>query len=367
MHSKVYFSNFRSRSQGENKTTKLEKLFDKAGFGGFIRKDHLTAIKLHFGELGNDSFLKPVLIRPIIYKTLNCDSKPFLTDTNTLYYGSRHNSRDHLLTAIMNGFDYPVTGAPLIIADGLCGDNWVPVNVGLKHFQKVKIAGDIEKADSMLVLTHFKGHGMSGFGGAIKNLAMGCAAAPGKVEQHACAKPVITTDCTGCGTCLESCPLSIMSLENQKAVINMEKCIACNKCMATCPESCIEMDFDSLPEFMERMVEYAYGAVKNKNGRVGYINFLMDITPDCDCEPFSDTPIVPDIGILASDDPVALDAASYDLVNNQPGLNDTLLMHHHGENDDKFKGVWENVDGKIQLNYADEIGLGNIEYELINI
>ncbi|MDO5835607.1 MAG: DUF362 domain-containing protein [Methanobacterium sp.] len=367
MFSKVYFSNFRSRSQGENKNRKIKQLFDSAGFGEFLTENEITAIKLHFGEKGNDSFLKPVLVTSVVEKTLEYNVKPFLTDTNTLYYGSRHNAVDHLQTAITNGFAYAVTGVPVIIADGICGDNWIPVNVGLKHFSKVKIAGDIKKSDSMLVLSHFKGHGMCGFGGAIKNLAMGCASAPGKIEQHQCSKPLITDNCNGCGTCIGSCPVSVMALVGGKAVIDMQGCIACNNCLSTCPQSAIELNSDSLPEFMERMVEYACGAVKNKEGKVGYINFLMDITPDCDCEAFSDAPIVPDIGVMASIDPVALDKASYDLVNQQAGLENSLLGDHHHHGGDKFKGVWENVDGMVLLEYAEEIGMGFQKYELITL
>jgi uncharacterized Fe-S center protein len=367
MSSKVYFSNFRSRSQGENKNSKIKQLFHRAGFGEFIQENDLIAIKIHFGEKGNDAFLKPVLVSSVIEKTLEYRAKPFLTDTNTLYYGSRHNAVDHIQTAIKNGFAYAVTGVPVIIADGIRGDNWILVSVGLKHFSQVKIAGDIENSDSMLALSHFKGHGMCGFGGAIKNLAMGCASAPGKIEQHQCAKPVITPDCTGCGTCIGSCPASVMGLVEGKAVIDVEKCIACNNCLSTCPESAIELDSDSLPEFMERMAEYAYGAVKNKKGKVGYINFLMDITPDCDCEAFSDAPIVPDIGILASTDPVALDKASYDLVNQQAGLENSHLEHHHSPGGDKFRGLWESVDGRVLLEYAEKIGMGFQKYELITL
>lgn len=367
MSSEVYFSNLRSRGQKDNKNSKIKQLFDGAKFGDLIQEEDLTAIKLHFGERGNDAFLKPVLVNAVVEKTLNSNGKPFLTDTNTLYFGSRHNATQHLETAIKNGFAYAVTGAPVIIADGLRGDNWIPVEVGLKHFQQVKIAGDIINADSMLVLSHFKGHGMCGFGGAIKNLAMGCASAPGKVEQHQCAKPVISDNCTGCGTCINSCPLSVMSLSDGKAIIELEECVACNNCLAVCPESAVSLDFDALPEFMERMVEYAYGAVKNKKGKVGYLNFLMDITPDCDCEAFSDAPIVPDIGILASTDPVALDTASYDLVNQQVGLENSLLEHQHHKGGDKFRGVWEEVDGRLLLEYAEEVGMGSKEYHLINL
>lgn len=367
MSSKVFFTNFRSRSKAENKVSMLDKIFETVGFASFIQESHLTAVKLHFGEEGNDAFIKPVLVRPIVEKIRECGAEPFLTDTNTLYYGSRHDSVEHLKTAIMHGFDYAVVGAPLIIADGLLGDNWISVPVGLKHFHEVKIAGDIQISDTMVVLSHFKGHGMSGFGGAIKNLAMGCAAAPGKIEQHQCAKPVITEECSGCGKCIESCPVSAILIRDQRAFIDEVICIGCNNCLANCPDSSMKLDQEAIVPFMERMVEYAYGAVKNKQGKVGYINFLMDITPDCDCEAFSDTPIVPDIGILASHDPVAIDTASYDLVNQQTGLEGTILEHHHQKGRDKFQGVWEGVEGRIQLSYAEDIGLGTTQYELIRM
>ena len=367
MKSKVFFKDFRSRNPAENKFSKVKNIFETCGFANFIQEDHLTAIKLHFGEKGNDTFIKPVLVRPIVEKIIECGAKPFLTDTNTLYYGSRHDSVEHLKTAIMHGFNFAVVGAPVIIADGLLGNNWISVKVGLKHFHKVKIASDIEISDSMVVLSHFKGHGMSGFGGAIKNLAMGCAAAPGKIEQHLCAKPVIIEECGGCGTCVESCPVSAMFIKDHRAFRDEVKCVACNNCLSNCPDSCIKLNPEALDSFMERMVEYAYGAVKNKQGKVGYINFLMDITPDCDCEAFSDTSIVPDIGILASKDPVAIDSASYDLVNQQTGLNDTKLEYNHQKGKDKFKGVWEGVEGRIQLLHAEDIGLGTTQYELIKI
>ncbi len=367
MASKVYFTDFRSRTPEDNKVNKIRRLFEAAGFAEMLQEDDITGVKLHFGEEGNDSYINPVFVRQVVDKIDETGAKPFLTDTNTLYYGSRHDSVGHIKTAVLHGFDFAVAGAPLIIADGLRGGNWRHVEVGLKHFKRVKIAGDIEDSDSMMVLSHFKGHGMSGFGGAIKNLAMGCAAAPGKIEQHECAKPLINELCTGCGTCIQLCPVDAMTLEDQMTIIDYEGCIGCNNCVDNCPEMAIDLPWDEMETFMERMVEYAYGAVKNKKGKVGYINFLMNITPDCDCLPWSDRPIVPDIGILASSDPVALDAASYDLVNQENGFENSHLHKNHQHGGDKFQGVWDEVDGRVQIQYGEAVGLGNADYELIKL
>jgi uncharacterized Fe-S center protein len=367
MVSKVYFSDFRSRNSKENKISKIKKLFKATEFENILNKKDLTAIKLHFGEKGNDSYINPVFVRQIVDQVKKTGAKPFLTDTNTLYYGSRHNAVDHLNTAIIHGFDYAVAGAPLIIADGITGKNEIEVEINLKHFKTAKIAGDIEKSDYMIVLSHFKGHGMSGFGGAIKNLAMGCASSTGKLEQHECAKPVIHEKCIGCGKCIKSCPVSAMHIEKEKSVIDYEACIACNNCLLTCPESVIDLNWEDIQPFIEKMTEYAYGAVKNKQNKICYINFLMDITPDCDCVPWSDSPIVPDIGILASNDPVALDTASYHLVNQQCGFKDSLLHHNHEKGKDKFRGLYEKIEGDIQMKYGEKIGLGNMDYELIKI
>lgn len=367
MVSKVYFTDLRSKSNQDNKISKVKNLFDAANFQNFIEEDDLMAVKLHFGEEGNDSYINPVLIRQVVDKIAALGAKPFLTDTNTLYYGSRHNSHDHIKTAILHGFDYAVAGAPLIIADGLKGGNWASVQIRGKHFENVKIAGDILSSDGMVVMSHFKGHEMAGFGGAIKNLAMGCAAAPGKIEQHACSKPVITEGCTLCRNCADACPESAFEFLDSGATINYDKCIACNNCLGACPEELIRLNWSTMEEFIERMTEYALGAVKNKTEKTGYMNFLMNITPECDCLPYSDSPIVPDIGIMVSKDPVALDKACYDMVNKQCGLENSMLKHNHQHGEDKFRALWKNVDGRRQLYYGEEIGLGSTKYDLIDI
>jgi hypothetical protein len=368
MASEVYFANFRARSDGENKITKVKKLFTAAGFNELINDREAVAIKIHFGERGNDAYISPVFVRQVIDRVKRNNGKPFITDTATLYNGYRRNAIDHIETAISHGFDYAVVDAPIIIADGLHGNDYVEKAISRPHFKKVKIARAIAEADCMIVMSHFKGHCMSGFGGAIKNLAMGCAPPAGKFEQHSAKEKVNEEKCIGCGRCVEACRFSAIDIKDGRSVISPEKCIACGECAAVCPEYAIDFDWENdVPVFIEKMVEYAYGAVADKKGKVGYMNFLLNITPDCDCAPFSDLPIVPDIGILASKDPVALDKASYDLVNEQKGVAGSLLESGLEEGKDKFKGLWGNVDGTRQLRYGQKIGLGNMKYKLIKI
>jgi uncharacterized Fe-S center protein len=364
----VYFASLRAFSDHESTTAKVRRLFDSAGFAGAIRPKDKTAIKLHFGESGNDGFISPVYVRQVVEKVKACEALPFLTDTNTLYRGSRSNAVEHIGTAILHGFDYAVAGAPVIIADGLDGKNTRRVKIAGKHFQEVTIAGDIAAADSMIVLSHFKGHIVSGFGGAIKNLAMGCAPPEGKRAQHNARPFTIPENCTGCASCMKVCPKDAITIQKKKSAIDHHRCIGCFECMHACPENAIDINWETeIPGFMERMVEYAHGALQGKLNRCGFMNFLIRITPDCDCFPFSDAPIVPDIGILASTDPVAIDAASFDLVNRQQGFTDSLLAAHHHQGGDKFKGVHPQTDGERQLRYAEEIGMGSRSYELLTI
>jgi len=363
--STVYFANLRARGPKENKLARIGKLFELAGFKKLAGKEALTAVKVHFGELGNDTFVSPVLVRAIVDKLKKYGANPFLTDTATLYSGSRHNGVDHLRTAFLHGFGPETSGAPVIIADGLRGNNWKEVAVKLKHFKKVKIASAILEADSLLAVSHFKGHEMAGFGGAIKNLAMGCAPPAGKRDQHSPRFQVSQGPCIGCAECLKVCPENAVTIAAKKATIDKKLCIGCGECLTVCRPKAISMDWATeIGPFTEKMVEYAYGAVKGRKARTGYFNFLVNITPDCDCASWSDAPIVPDIGILASTDPVAIDKACLDLVNQQAGLSGSLLSANHGPGEHKFQALWKHTMGDLQLTYAEEIGLGTQRYEL---
>jgi len=359
----------RVKNPDENNRVKISKLCNAVGLPGIIKEGDLTAIKLHFGELGCDTFIKPVYVRQVVDHVRNLKGKPFLTDTNTMYIGSRHNAADHLINAIRHGFAYAVVDAPVIIADGLSGNNYGEVKIKGNHFHSVKIARDIMDAQAMVVLTHVKGHALSGFGGAIKNLAMGCAPPLGKRDQHQGMQAEVNeSDCIGCESCVSQCPFGAITMKGEKAYVDKSICYGCSACLQFCPEHAISFIWNrDVPLFLERMAEYALGAVLGHPGKVIYISFLMDITPDCDCVPWSDSPIVPDIGFLASPDPVAIDTAALDLINAQEGLSCSSLHcnHHPGEN--KFGGVWDKVNGRYIVEYGQFIGLGSMEYTLVEI
>lgn len=370
MSSKVYFVNLRSNSQKSNLSNKIKRLFDKAGLDETIKDGDQTAVKIHFGEKGNHGYIHPVFVRQIVDKIKENGGNPFLTDTNTLYTGSRTNSVNHLITAIENGFAYSVVGAPTIIADGLFSKNVVDVEINKKNFDGVKIAGEIYNSTGMIVLSHCKGHGLAGFGGAIKNLAMGCATASGKQMQHSDAKPKVDIDkCIGCGVCTKWCPKDTIKVgENKKAEIDFVDCIGCGECTTACNLRAIEVQWETDKNvFQEKLAEYALGAVQNKEGKVGYMNFVMNVTPLCDCVPWSDAPIVRDIGVLASMDPVALDKACFDLINNEMPLPNSEASQDLEPGNDKFMHIHKGIDVNHIFSYSEEIGLGFKEYELIEI
>ena len=368
MKSKVYFIDIRANYK-ENLIGKVGRLIETAGLEKTIDKRDLVAVKLHFGESGGTAFIKPVFIRKIVETVKKFGGKPFLADTNTLYAGSRSDTPSHLNTAIQNGFAYSVVDAPIVIADGLRGKSEDAVTIDQKNFKEVYIGADINQADAILSVAHFKGHELSGFGGTMKNLGMGCASRKGKLAQHSDVSPSVKTKkCVGCGECIGRCPGDAISVTDKKSKIDPEKCIGCGECILLCPTGAIQIQWNaSVPVFLERMIEYTLGVLKDKKEKSLFVNFLTDISPACDCMPFSDAPLVRDIGILASLDPVAIDRASIDLVNKEEALPCTCLEKNKNAGEDKFRGVYPYIDWAYQFDYAKKLGLGTDDYELVSI
>jgi len=371
MKSKVYFADFRASGPKRNGLAKIGLLLEAAGLARAIRPGDLTAIKIHFGERGNEAFVSPVLARAVADAVRAAGGKPFFSDTNTLYSGGRHDAVDHLETAASHGFVPEVCGAPVVIADGLRGTAWREVEVGLPRLKSVKIASAFLDADSMVVISHFKGHEMAGFGGALKNLAMGCAPPVGKREQHAVKFFVNGSRCVACRTCVDNCPTGAATISGgrgAKASIDPAKCIGCGECSMHCRARAIGLDWETeIGPFTERLVEYAYGAVKGKEGRVVYLTVVKDVVPDCDCAPWSDAPVVADQGILASTDPVAIDKAAYDLVKAAPVAAGSALDGKAGAGEDKFALLHPETRGLVQFEHGERVGLGSADYELVKV
>lgn len=366
--SRVYFTDLRTTPK-RNLLNKVGDLLNRVKVDTKIKKNDLVAVKLHFGELGNAAYLRPIYLRTIVSKIKELKAKPFLTDTNTLYTGSRSDSVNHITTAIHNGFDFSCVECPIIIADGLKGSSGVKIPIKGEVLKEVSIAKEIVDADSLVVVTHFKAHELSGFGGSIKNIGMGCATREGKLVQHSTVSPKVNREtCTGCKGCLDYCPADAISIVSKKASIDGSKCIGCGECILICPFHAIEIQWNESPDiFQKKMAEYAFGALKGKEKKAVYINFLMQISPACDCYPHNDAPIVRDIGILISDDPVAIDKASSDLVNNEESMPQTAIKKHLEKGEDKWRAIYPAIDWNIQLNHAEKLGLGTCEYTLIKI
>jgi len=328
----------------------LKKLYNLSSKGSNSRQ--LIAIKIHGGEEGNNGHVPFDYLTNLPDKLREIQFDPFLTDTNVLYHGSRMNSVDHLNIFRKHGFHR--LNLPIIISDGLMGNDYIEVPVKGKHFKSVKVAKGIYETSSILGIAHLTGHMLTGFGGAIKNIGMGCASLAGKMEQHCRISPHIKYEqCKSCGRCFDICPVNAIREEQDKFIIDGDKCIGCAQCVNICNFNAIKIVWDEdSNQLQQRMVEYAYGVIKDKPAF--FINFVSFITRDCDCLNKSQLKVARDLGILASFDPVALDKASIDLLNKQ-------------EDKDLFKELWPEIDHTIQLDYAQRIGLGKMKYELVKI
>lgn len=368
MRSEVFFTDVRARYT-DNLPTKIGRLLDTAGLSKTIKERDLVAVKLHFGEQGNTAFIRPPYIRKIVEQVKGLGGVPFLTDSNTLYAGTRTDAPTHITTAIQNGFAYPVVDAPIIISDGLKGESKTTVVINQNRFKRVYIGSTIAKADCLVSVAHFKCHELTGFAGTLKNIGMGCASRKGKLAQHSTVSPKVKRRrCVGCGDCLTHCPADAISLTEAKAGIDGKACIGCGECISICPNGAIQIQWDqTIPAFMESMVEYTMGVLKGKKGKSLCVNFVTDVSPACDCEPYNDAPIVRDIGILASVDPVAIDQAAVDLVNREPVLPGSCIETPLKPGEDKFKCLFPKIDWEIQLDYGERLGLGSRQYDLISL
>ena len=356
MKSKVYFIPVKQTDSVDSVAIKLKTLIDKSKVLDFIQTGYKTAVKIHFGEEGNTGFVRPEYARLICKNILDRGSEAVLSDTNTLYHGRRTNSRDHLGIAGEHGFTKDAVRVDIIIPEDSRKENTIDLEINQKFIKTAKLVRLFVEADAIVGISHFKGHIMTGFGGALKNLGMGCATREGKLMQHADVSPIVyEAECTGCGECVKVCPAGAIVIKNKKSVIDGLKCIGCASCIAACPVGVIDVPWESGGKTMqEKMTEYSFAVMKNKKGKSAFFNFAIKITKECDCLAKDDPRIAPDIGILASSDPVSVDKASFDLVNTSCGKDIFLELHPHR-------------DGRRYLEYAHKLGVGNLDYELIKI
>ena len=369
MASKVYFADLRA-DMHENLQQKLTRLMKTAGMGDIDFQDKFVAIKLHFGEPGNLAFLRPNWARTVADFVKERGGKPFLTDCNTLYVGGRKNALDHMDSAMLNGFNPMTTGCQIIIADGLKGSDEVEVPVaGGEYVKNAKIGRAVMDADVFISLTHFKGHETAGFGGCLKNIGMGCGSRAGKMEQHNAGKPHVAEKyCIGCGQCRRICAHGAPIIESGKAHIDHDKCVGCGRCIAVCPKDAVQINWDeSTTNLNYKIAEYTKAVV---DGRPCFhISLVIDVSPTCDCRPENDMAIVPNVGMFASFDPVALDMACVDAVNAQTPLRGSAADDAHAKAHvhDHFQRLHPDTNWRSCLEHGEKIGIGTRDYELIKI
>ncbi|MDR2611573.1 MAG: DUF362 domain-containing protein [Deltaproteobacteria bacterium] len=364
---RVFFTSMRC-GMGDSLLMKLQRLLKAGGFEDLDFRKKFVAIKIHFGEPGNLAFLRPNFARTVAKTVTRLKGIPFLTDCGTLYVGRRTHALSHLDAAYENGYGPYAAGCHIIIGDGLRGTDEadVPVRGGIL-VQTAKIGRAIMDADVVVSLNHFKGHEVTGFGGAIKNVGMGSGSRAGKMAMHNDSKPQVKGKaCVGCGECRRFCAQDAITVEGGKASIDHGLCVGCGRCLASCPQNAIVNSWSSGPERVSwKMAEYAKAVL---DGRPNYhINVVNQVSPYCDCHSESDAAVVPDIGIFCGRDIVAVDRASIDAVNREAALPGTLGAEAKAGPDGVLSSIHPATDWRSQLQHAEKIGLGTQEYELITV
>lgn len=370
MPSNVYFWNLRASLKAPL-AKRMRSLLKACKADKQINQGDLAAVKIHFGEQGTTGFLRPLWVKPILDFIRESGGKPFLTDASTLYVGQRGEAVSHHMCAARHGWDPLVMEAPVIIADGLKGNSEEAVPVNGKHIDNAYIASGIADADFFVSVNHFKGHELAGYGGALKNMGMGSASKKGKMQQHFSTGPITNAEkCTACGACIKVCQPQALYLDEAtgKIALDNEKCVGCGGCFVACRHGALRVNWKiGVQVFLERMMEYCVGVTKTKDKPCLHVNFVMDVVPDCDCVGFTDAPICPDIGVLASFDPVAVDQASMDLVNEAQPLYPSQLPFGVTPGQNKFAAIHTHVPESMGLDYAEEVGLGSREYTLVTL
>jgi len=352
----VYFYELKDRSTLEERIQGTRAILEASGFDAILSKKDKVAVKTHVGEKKNTTHVAPQIVKVVVERIKRTGASPFLTETSTLYKGERSNAIDHLNHAHAHGFGYDKVGAPFIMADGLFGNSEVAVKIPGKIFSSVLIARDVVYADALVAISHPTGHIGEGLGACIKNIGMGLASRKGKLRMHSTMKPRIKGgSCTFCRQCIMWCPEGAIIEKDGKAFIIEEKCIGCGECLSVCRFDAVEYNWGvESAELQRRTVEHAFGVTIGKRGKLFCLNFLTDMTKECDCMAKTQEPILPDVGILASVDPIAIDQATLDLTREKAGK-------------DLSTASYPNLDGTIQLAHGESIGMGRRKYTLVRV